>query len=218
MTDKDLLRHYERILHDIKTPISIILLSLQNLRAMPDLGHEAMAAAELCDKHAKHIAGMLADKEGRLSFAEVALWDVLDDVFAAMTPLADDKGVRLTAAGPGATIVTDRATLTRILQNLLANAIKAVKPGIGVITLNMSDDANGILIEISDNGPGFTPPQLASMFSAQDGPAGKIGGIGLHIVRDLAASLNGSVSARNGPDGAVVTLKLPKPITTDSII
>jgi signal transduction histidine kinase len=78
-----------------------------------------------------------------------------------------------------------------------------------------ADPAGGVLLIVTDDGPGFAPGLAERAFDrfvrgdpARTGPGS---GLGLAIVRDLALAHGGAVSAENvAPQGARLTVQLPR--------
>ena len=100
--------------------------------------------------------------------------------------------------------------LARALVNLLDNAVKWSPPG-GAVEVTLADGQ----LAVRDHGPGFSENDLPHVFDrfyrspvARSVPGS---GLGLSIVRKVAAEHDGTVHARNAPDGgALVTLVLPR--------
>lgn len=111
---------------------------------------------------------------------------------------------------PAATINTDEAMLSIILDNLLGNAIKYGKSG-GHIDCTWQPE-NAILT-IRDDGPGISPEHAARVFDrfyrADDARSSRVpgAGLGLSIAKKLAdlLAIRLSVSSREG-EGTVFTL------------
>ena len=101
------------------------------------------------------------------------------------------------------------------MDNLIGNALRFAPRG-SVIVLAARAAGSGLDIEVSDDGPGFPAGFLPHAFerfarpdsgrSRGDGGAG----LGLAIVRAVAAAHGGVATAGNEPGGgAVVRLHLP---------
>ena len=111
-------------------------------------------------------------------------------------------------------MTTDRNKVLQILLNLLRNAKDAVKgsPTAREITVRLRSMNEGRLrLQVSDNGTGIAPENLARIFShgfttKKDGH-----GFGLHFGALTARQLGGSLNAESaGPSrGATLTLELP---------
>ncbi|MCK5544201.1 MAG: hypothetical protein KAI35_03225, partial [Desulfobulbaceae bacterium] len=107
---------------------------------------------------------------------------------------------------------TDPELLFSILENLLLNAFEARGEGTIVqIRTGRDDDDRQAVVEIIDNGPGIAEELLPNVLfepfkTSKDGGSG----IGLLQVKRMAASLGGSVSAENSPQGgARFVIRLP---------
>ena len=208
-----LIKAYESTLHDIKTPVSIVQMSLQNLRALSgDWDQEALRALDLSIRHMESVAALLknASERGLVpNFTEINLGYVINSSLQGIAPLADgDVSLSFDAEKADVSIITDKDLFERILQNLISNAIKAARGGRVEISVVLDQDQ--MVLEIADDGPGFKEEALSDLFARRDNPTGKISGIGLPITAEMARALGGSLSARNDAEGgAVMTLTLP---------
>lgn len=88
-----------------------------------------------------------------------------------------------------------------IINELLTNAYKHGFAGreSGVLSITVSDDAESILVEVRDDGPGL--PEGLDLAHTNT--------LGLQLVSNLARQLRGEITARND-GGAVFTLRFPK--------
>lgn len=112
-----------------------------------------------------------------------------------------------------AAAIGDSWAMRRILDNLLANAVRLTPPG-GSVSVSVARTADMVTASVSDTGGGF-PPELAEDFAEgalqTDGSAlPEAGGTGLALSSRLARAMNGRLTARNLPGmGALVSLSLP---------
>lgn len=99
--------------------------------------------------------------------------------------------------------------LEQVLVNLLQNALDAIGPSGGVITLSLETEPQFCLLKVSDNGPGFgdKQDQLFQPFATTK-PAGL--GLGLVISRDIMRGLGGELSAEPNASGACFVMKVPR--------
>jgi signal transduction histidine kinase len=87
-------------------------------------------------------------------------------------------------------INTDADYLQTIMQNLTANAIKALQQtNAAQITWKAWQQNNKIYLSITDNGPGISSEQAKSLFD-ETHITGTRHGLGLHIIRDLAKAIS----------------------------
>jgi signal transduction histidine kinase len=124
-----------------------------------------------------------------------------------------DIAVKSDREGGDAAAIGDSWAMRRILDNLLANAVRLTPPG-GSVSVSVARQAGTVTTSVSDTGEGF-PPELAEDFNEDapetDGSAlPGSGGTGLALSSRLARAMNGRLTARNQPGtGALVSLSLP---------
>ncbi len=112
-------------------------------------------------------------------------------------------------------VETDKQILSRIIDNLLTNAIK-FSPIDSDIYLHTSNGAM-LSFSIKDEGPGISEPEQKLMFkkfqklSAQPTGGEASNGLGLSIVKQLTDRLQGEITVDSQPTkGTKVTVSIPK--------
>ena len=128
-------------------------------------------------------------------------------------------------AGVPQVVAVNRIALERILSNVLSNAIKYTDSG--AVSVGVEHGADGTLcFRVRDDGPGFSDAALARLFQPGGRPGGtdKPGsGLGLHITKEMADRLGGTVTVANrndsggGGGGAEVLLRLPRAAWTPTL-
>lgn len=112
-----------------------------------------------------------------------------------------------------ASAIGDSWALRRILDNLLANAVRLTPPG-GTVSVSVARGADTVTTSVSDTGKGLSS-ELTQDFrdnrAETDGSAlPAAGATGLALSRRLARAMNGRMTASNQPGpGATVSLSLP---------
>ena len=109
----------------------------------------------------------------------------------------------------------DAFRLQQVLRNVLANAIRFAPEGSNITIDWLAQPGGEHRISVRDHGPGVPAAELDSIFEAfvqssrtKDGSGGT--GLGLAICRKIMAGHDGSIHARNHPDGgAVFEILLP---------
>jgi signal transduction histidine kinase len=135
-----------------------------------------------------------------------------------VSPLALEQHIDLLldAAAPDVVVRADEEKLQQVLVNLVANAIKYSPPG-ATVTLRCRDEADSVLFDVVDDGPGIPPEKLGDIFdpyvrldpASSPGTAGW--GLGLAISRELAAGMHGSLTVQSALGrGSAFTLRLPR--------
>ncbi len=125
---------------------------------------------------------------------------------------ADSMGVRISLEGnDGVTCALDRELVTRVLDNLLDNALKASAPGT-TVTIAHGRYGDCTVISVSDEGPGVSPEDQARIFELFVAGAESRGatGVGLAFCRRVAEAHGGQLTIDSSPGaGATFVLSLP---------
>lgn len=106
--------------------------------------------------------------------------------------------------------------LERAITNLLTNAVKFSPPGTTITVAAGPTPGGGAEVSVSDQGPGIAPEERARVFarfyrgSGDEVVQTRGVGIGLSVVSELVARLNGEVILDEAPGGgARFTIRLP---------
>ena len=120
----------------------------------------------------------------------VDLWAVAADVVDRLMPLALAKGLSLDLAGAPSVVRGDPMLLERLVENLAYNAIRYTASG------GVELRVEGAHLRVEDSGPGFPPGLAARLFESTEGF-----GVGLSLVRQVAAAHGASLRLENCPAG-----------------
>jgi two-component system, OmpR family, heavy metal sensor histidine kinase CusS len=194
--------------HELKTPLTVLRSSIEDLLESPTLGdddREAIAGLLEQTRRLSAIAESLlllsrADT-GRLQL-DLTLVDVCEIIRACAEDaeiLAAERGISIWRNLPGSIVAgVDAGRLNQILWNLLDNAIKYNEPN-GRVEVRAGTDLvqKLVWIEIGNSGPGVPAvlvPQLFERFFRSD-PRGitEGHGLGLSLSRELARAHGGDV-------------------------
>ncbi|MEA5457192.1 sensor histidine kinase [Sinomonas sp. JGH33] len=137
---------------------------------------------------------------------------------------AHERGVQLDAEASGnlAAAGLEPKHLVTIVGNLLDNAIDAAAGGDAPrwAALEIHEDGAGVVIEVSDSGPGVPAEERARIlqFGYSTKPHGSAGrGLGLALVRRSVEALGGTLVVA-GERGAVFTVTIPaRPISEQAV-
>lgn len=136
----------------------------------------------------------------------VDLAGLLDAVVDGARTVARAKGVVLAAAPPGrpVEIRADQEMLARLLDNLVANAVRVTPSGGAVEVSAWRASPRHVRLSVRDTGPGIAGPELAKLV------AGLGSGRGLRICRDIAEKHGGDLWAESTPgQGSRFFVELP---------
>ncbi|MEM9855877.1 MAG: ATP-binding protein [Bacteroidota bacterium] len=152
-----------------------------------------------------------------LELSEIVLKDLVEEVMEELRFYDNRDKVELIKDFDEAQIITsDEERLKIVMSNLIINAIKYhnYKQEHPTITIRSNQNADHYTIEVVDNGHGIEPQHVEKVFDmffrASDHSEGS--GLGLYIVRDTVAKLNGSVTVHSELNtGSVFKVILPRP-------
>ena len=113
-----------------------------------------------------------------------------------------------------ATVSGDRVQLQQVVLNLILNAVEAMSSAEeGARELSISTElsqTNGLLVAISDSGPGIDPEHLDRVFAPFYTTKTSGIGMGLSICRSIIDAHGGRLWAEaNRPRGAIFQFTLP---------
>ena len=143
----------------------------------------------------------------------IAVTPLFEQLRSEFEPIAGKQGLSLRICPSSLAVASDALMLRRILQNLLANALRYTRAG-GVV-MGCRRRGDRVCIQVSDTGPGIPKAQQEAIFrefqrgeaSAND-QAGF--GLGLSIVRRFATALGHDVRILSEVGrGSTFVLELP---------
>ncbi len=199
----------DTISHDIKTPLTSLLLTLEQFKKVStDTSGPYLMLLGLLEKGVKKmqsIIGELTDS-GKLEnrYQDEEEWldfeNILEDVRLTLAGTIDAAGAKITSEIKVSEIFYSRRKLRSILYNLVNNAIKFRspdrKPEI-MIETSMQDKL--ITISVTDNGIGIAADQQEAVF-AKYGRIDKAvegSGIGLYLVKEMVTKCGGTITLKS---------------------
>lgn len=220
-------RFVSDVSHELRTPLTTIRMASDVLfDARGGFPPEVARSAELLANQLDRFEDLLADLleisridagAAQLDFEQHDLADIVRDQMELMAFAAQGQGVelRLWVAEGDHTASMDRPRVSRIVRNLLSNAIEHAQGG--PVDVGVASTGRTVAVVVRDYGVGLTPQQVERVFDrfwrADPARARTMGGtgLGLSIAREDAKLHDGSLEAwgREG-DGAAFRLMLPR--------
>lgn len=214
-----------RLAHEIKNPLTPIRLSAERLhqKLLPGLSD---GDAQVLERATHTIVQQVdAMKDMVNAFSQYArspqmnvrsmplneLVSEIVDLYCAQNPLLKI----VTHLEPAVqTVDADVDRIRQVLHNLITNSIEAlegqpdrrIEIGTGAVRHGQVD---WVRLEVTDNGPGFTPDMLGRAFEPYATTKPKGTGLGLAIVRKIAEEHAGKVEAENRAGGARMVVEWP---------
>ncbi len=210
------------ILHDFRNPMSAVRLDAQMLEKelTRDGGFRPERVRDLAGRIARTMARMDKIFQEFLFLARPAderpepvdLDQVVRECADTLAPRAEQAGVTLRALphDPLPPAAAYPFALRRALLNVLVNAIQFAPCG-SEVTVVLSRNETGLVIEVLDRGPGIPAAQRRTVFDmfVTGRPEGT--GLGLFLARTAIRRCGGDIEAlaRDDGDGARLRITLP---------
>jgi two-component system OmpR family sensor kinase len=212
--------------HELRTPLASIRgyseLSLRDAT----LSETSRQSLQRIEAQSQRMTGLVEDLLllARLDEGKELVYDMVDlnqlvlDAVAdqAMAGMEYDWGADV---GEEPVLVAgDRARLTQVITNLLANARTHTPEGTAVtatVSLEGSGSASRAIVRVHDTGPGISPELQSRLFTrfvrADASRARKTGGsgLGLSIARAIVEAHHGEISVESEPGSTTFTVSLP---------
>ncbi len=197
-----------RLAHELKNPLFPLQITVENMLRARDRSPEqfdevfregtATLLAELAQL--KQIVGRFSD------FAKMPAPEIQPVEFNALVTdtlklfagqLAQARVQAVTELDPAVrTVPVDPEQMTRVLRNLVLNAIDAMPEG-GTLTVRTEAVAGGVRLAISDTGQGLTPEECARLFTPYYTTKTHGTGLGLAIVQSVVSDHGGRISVES---------------------
>ncbi|BBD68352.1 response regulator receiver sensor signal transduction histidine kinase [Nostoc commune NIES-4072] len=227
-----------RLTHDLRTPLVAAdrMLNLFEMETFCKISPEMKQAIAVMIRSNQNLMDMVntllevyrfeAGKK-TLNWEECDLREISQEVVSELSPLTSEKGLtlkidtrELDPQGKNAGIIMgDRLELRRVINNLIANAIKFTDTG--GITIRIfetplnSENTDSVTIEIQDTGYGIAPEDQATIFERfRQGKHKRSGsGLGLHLSHRIIEAHAGTIKVTSElGKGSLFTMQLPKNI------
>lgn len=217
-------RFVSDVSHELRTPLSTIRMAsdvLYDRRRVVD--GDTRRAIELLGSQVDRFEVLLADLleisridagAAEVDLEEIDLMALMEAMIASTAPLAAERDSVIRLHGPSSlTVLADRRRMSRIVRNLLTNALEygAGRP----IDILLAEDSRAVALGVRDHGPGLTPDQQRRVFDrfwrADPSRARTLGGsgLGLAIAVEDAALQHGTLDVASAEGtGALFVLTL----------
>jgi two-component system sensor histidine kinase HydH len=202
--------------HEIRTPLGILRSSSQVLKREPNITSEARELIGFIesetDRLNRLVSTMLDSTRPRLpSFQLTDLHALIHHCILMLAPQAQKKMICIEESlnSPDPYCECDAEQMTQVFLNLLLNALQ-VLPAHGLIAVS-SSEAQKLVIEIADNGPGIAREERAKIFDSffhkREGGIG----LGLAVVQQIVSAHGGDITVGESlMGGASFRISIPR--------
>ncbi|WP_437527743.1 GAF domain-containing protein [Sorangium sp. So ce726] len=205
------------VMHDMRTPLTVISGYVQLMAGAPDAATRE-DHARLILKQFDVISAMqrevleFARGERSILVRKVYLTKFFGDIEKQLEHELAGTGVSLSLElEDRGTARFDEAKMTRLLHNLVRNAVEAMRPGGGTVTIRAYRDEGDLAVCVADTGKGI-PKEIQGRLFQSFVTSGKRGGtgLGLAIVKKIVDEHAGTITVASSDKGAKFTIRLPQ--------
>jgi signal transduction histidine kinase len=220
------------IAHDLRSPLSNIYASLRMMQENLERGDPEKPDAEMVGIGVNNCRRMIelidlylevSKMDAGTASAEIEELDlsrIASRCAEEQSPLARERRIALVVDVPaGLKVMADEQLLTRVVQNLVNNALKYTPEG-GRVELSAAlRGRNAVQACVADTGPGIAREEIPHLFDryhqAKARREGRIKGTGLGLAfcRQALTMMKGDIRAESKPgEGSRFVFRLPAPL------
>ena len=229
--DRELLRSkmdfFSHIVHEIKTPLTLIRTPLQSVLSKNSMDDDVRRDLQVVQSNTDYLTSLVnellefarVERKGYILNCEpLNLVEMISVLVFNYSEAANGKGIRLefVCPEPQLWVNADKAAISKIINNLLINALKHAQ---NRIELRLAAEVGAIELEVENDGDTIPSELRESIFkpffrygSEDGGSSGEGFGIELSLARSLAQMHGGSLELKNCPQ-TVFRLALPPMLT-----
>jgi signal transduction histidine kinase/putative methionine-R-sulfoxide reductase with GAF domain len=205
------------VIHDLKTPLTVIsgyvqmMVGADEPRLRGEYAALVLRQFDLIQQMQREVLEF-ARGERTLWVRRVFLHKYMSDLAQALEPEFAGSPLQLSIEADDRGIARfDEAKLTRALNNLIRNAVDAMRGKSGKIVVRVKREGGAVVFSVSDTGPGI-PEEIKSRLFESFVTSGKKGGtgLGLAIVKRIVDEHGGHVDVHSTPRGTTFRLVLPQ--------
>ena len=200
--------------HDIRTPLATINATCEVLEVKSkddDIKNKAGVIKSKVSTIDSLIANLMSASLDEASELRVEPSEQSSLLINGMIDaLRDSAEIKTVNGVPECLLFFDPLRLEQVIDNIVGNSIKYAKT---IITVEYIKEDNGVIIKISDEGPGVPDEALSLLtqkFYRGEDAKGKPGsGLGLYLAESFMKKMDGDLVAESNGDGLTITLVIP---------
>ncbi len=212
-------RFFANVSHELRTPLTLMLGPLGSMLKRNRLENIDFTHAKTAQQHGKQLLNLVNEildlskiESGKMKMQEttVSFQPFLRRLVSSFESHAERLGIRFVfeyRVADRLRVQLDEDKLTKVVNNLLSNALKFTPPQTGQVKVVAEEFENRIRISVHDTGRGIHPDDLPHVFERfyqteqANAPIEGGTGIGLALCREFAELMQGKIWATSPADG-----------------
>lgn len=206
------------IAHEVRNPLTNILLAVSQYRLdeQPSV-EDSSLYLDIIERNCTRINVLVTELLQSTRMLELNMQEYpANEVVKKALMLAEDRlqlnGIRLLEhyMAEGAMLLVDEEKMNIALLNLFINAIEAMTPDNGVLSVSTQMGQGKVLIRIGDNGTGIPEENKSKLFDPFYTSKAKGTGLGLTSTQNIILNHKGTIQVESAlGEGTLFTITLP---------
>ncbi|MEW6043817.1 MAG: HAMP domain-containing sensor histidine kinase [Thermoproteota archaeon] len=200
-----------RLAHDIRNPLSVIknTIEIMRLKFKDDLDEKTEKQMQMLARSVSRISHQIEDvldyvRTSPLQIKELSFKEFLD---STLNSIKKPDTIKIVVPQNDVIINCDPKKLEVVFVNLVINAIQAMNEK-GEIKIRLTEQANHVLIDIEDTGPGIPANVIDRIFEPLVTTKQTGTGLGLASCKNIIEQHHGKITVSNNPTR--FSIRLPK--------
>jgi len=192
------------IAHEVRNPLTNINLAMEQLKAEIPAEGDNDILFEMVHRNSSRINQLITDLLNSTKFAELTYGKVSINVLVdeALEQAKDRIALHnITVVKKYSEdicdVAVDKDKLRIAFLNIIVNAIEAMEPGKGILTITTKGEGNKCVLQIADNGGGMDKESMSRLFEPYFTSKPKGNGLGLTNTQNIILNHNGTIQAES---------------------
>ncbi len=200
--------------HEMRTPLSVAILSLETLlegkEKDKELLKKALGRLRELENLLNTVYMLTVFEREEIKVEETNLEEILDDILEELRDELERKKIKVELRLSEKKVRADEGKLRVLLKNLLENAVKYNTEG-GKVLIESRREKEGLLLSFEDTGIGIEKAKIPFLFEPFfKGENSRGLGLGLSLVKRVVDLHGGKISVESEPGkGTRVSILLP---------
>jgi len=205
------------IAHEVRNPLTNIDLATSQLKSeIPVIDEGSAYFFDVIERNSNRINKLILDllqstKFSELNFSQISIAQLLDDTLLLAKDRMDLNQIQVEKKyNDESRIMVDTEKIKIAFLNIIVNAIEAMEPGKGLLSIKTRKENTDCIISIADNGIGMDEAALAKVFEPYFTSKPNGNGLGLANTQNIVFNHKGNISVSSVlGKGTIFTIRLP---------